>query len=59
MALYNSGIRIDESVDGFYSGTSLISANEIKFIDLYYQSITFTVLTLDGCLMLEGDLWLA
>jgi len=42
-----------------YSGKSIIRAGETLFIAQDFQSINFLGLTLEGELILDGDLWLA
>lgn len=49
----------ETSINDFYSGTTIIPTGETYMIPEIRQSINFTVLTLDGTLNLEGDLWLA
>lgn len=54
-------IRVDEILDSedFLSGTSFIPDGESLIIPENRQSINFTMLTIDGDLTLDGDLWLA
>jgi hypothetical protein len=56
-----SGVRLDEQDEslGLLSGTDLVDEIEEITIPTNRQMINFTILTVDGILTLDGDLWLA
>jgi hypothetical protein len=52
-------IRGSGASDDFHSGYSVIQASQSVAVSEFKQMINFIMLTIDGDLTLDGDLWLA
>ena len=55
----DSAVDSIEGASDFLSGVDLIADGESLLIPEHRQMINFTMLTIDGDLTLDGDLWLA